>query len=77
MDKNALKHLKDYWILYLFIANLIITFTTTSSRLVALEARASKNEQLHDNLDINILQIKTDIASINSSLKFLVPPNQK
>ena len=77
MDKNALKHLKDYWIFYLFIANLIITFTTTSTRLAALEVRAQKNDQLHDSLDLNILQIKTDISSINTSLKFLTKDNQK
>jgi len=70
-DIMIFKHIKNYWVLYLFVANIIVTFTTTSSRLSALEARASKIEEYRDEEQIVLVQMQKDIASINTSILFI------
>jgi len=77
VDVNIFQHLRNYWVIYLFIVNMIITFTTTSTRLNALEAQAAKNEITQDQQNQVELDIRTQLASINTNIEYLKRNNNK
>jgi hypothetical protein len=68
---STLKHLKEYWIVYAFAVQLVINYTITnqtiadhSKRLDMLEAKALVVES-------NLSEIKVQLSSIQTSLKFI------
>ncbi len=76
-DVSLLNHVKTYWVIYIFIANIIMTYTLYGSRLTALEVRADKNDAVQTEQNNVELDIRTRLASIDTTLQFLKANQQK
>lgn len=70
-DKNFLQHLKDYWILYLFVGQMIFSVAITGSRLKAVEGRTDMLEAYQRQEQVTLTEIKMRLASIDTNLEFL------
>ena len=62
--EEAFAKLKEWWVLIIFIAGLIATWTNFSNRLDALEKAQAK-------MDPTFLQIQKDIVEIKTTLEFI------
>lgn len=74
---GLIAHIKDYWLIYLFVGNIVFNVSSTASRLGMLEVKASKNDDMHETLQIDLTDIKSRLASIDTSLQYLRQPNGK
>ena len=70
-DKSIIQHLKDNWILYLFVGNMIYSTAITGSRLATAENRIDTLEAYQRQEQVTLTEIKTRLASIDTNLEFL------
>ena len=70
-NRNIMKHIKENWIIYAFVVQLITTFVLNSADHVAFEKRLITLEQKQDTEEVTLTEIKSRLASIDTSLKFL------
>ena len=70
-DKNFIQHLKDYWILYLFVGQMVFSVAVTGSRLNAAENRLDTLESYQRSEQVTLTEIKTRLASIDTNLEYL------
>ncbi len=70
-DKTILQHLKDNWIIYLFVGNIIYSTAITGSRLSAAENRIDTLEAYQRQEQVTLTEIKTRLASIDTNLEYL------
>lgn len=78
MDKHLWEHIKEYWLIYAFIGQLIVSYTLTTqsieSNKISIEAnqaRIVKLEQAQDSEAIVLSDIKSKLASIETSILFI------
>lgn len=69
--KPLSNHLKEYWFLYAFCVQLTLTWGFINNSIKNHEARIEKLESNQQVLINNVSDIKADISSINTSLKFI------
>lgn len=65
------KHLKDYWFIIVFLGMVVVSWTTFTSRLDAVESRLTRLEDSFGALElvrIDIAVIKNDISSIKRTI---------
>ena len=70
-DKTILQHLKDNWIIYLFVGNIIYSTAITGSRLNAVETRTDMLEAYQRQEQVTLTEIKTRLASIDTNIEYL------
>lgn len=68
MDAN---HLKKYWQLYAFVAYVIVQWTVFGGNIEANTQRIDGLEERQQEEEIILLDIRTQLASINTSLEFI------
>jgi len=69
---NLLKDIKENWILVVFIAGLIVGWTTFSNRLDTVEVLAKENKstlQKIEEIRVDIAVMKNDIAIIKNNIR--------
>jgi hypothetical protein len=69
--KGVVPHLSKYWVMYLFIGQMIITFTTNFNQLQVLDNRVDALEKKQDSNDLVSIEVRTKLASIETSLEFI------
>lgn len=71
-QKNGiLNHLIKFGAIYLFIGQMIITFTTQSNKLQVIDTRLAKVEERQNQTDSVLIDVRTKLASIETSLEFI------
>lgn len=71
MSKETLSHFVKYQIVYSFIVYVIVTWTLFGFRLAVLEKQVAKNTAELEANQSSFLEIKTRLASIDTSLAFI------
>lgn len=69
--KDIIDQIKNVWFIIVFVAGVIVSWTTFSNRLENYEARLITVEEKQETLDPKITQIQVDIASIKTTLEIL------
>ncbi len=70
-DTNLIKDIRNNWIIIVFIASIIIGWTTFNNRLGAVEVQADNNSsalQSIQKMQIDIATMKVDINYIKTNL---------
>ena len=70
-DKGIIQHLKEYWLIYGFVAQLIINYTATSQTLADHNRRLIELEKKQESEELIITEIRTKLASIETSLIYI------
>jgi len=71
MTENAMKTLRENWMILVFIVSMIITWTQFQNRIATLELSVAK---LDSRVEANVgtlTGLKTDIAEIKVSLEYI------
>lgn len=71
MDTGLTKHLKNYWIIYAFIVQIIVGWTLVGARLESLEIITARHEIKIEANALNGAEINSRLASIETSLEFI------
>lgn len=70
-NKNMLRHLKEYWVIYAFIAQLIATFVMNQQDHLNFTERIEKLEHYREAETVLLSDIQSRLASIETSLMFI------
>lgn len=68
---NTFGHLKEYWFAYAFAVQLILTWGYINHSIKNHEARIEKLEVDQETNEVNLAEINSRLASIETSLKFI------
>ena len=68
---EALKSLKDYWFVLIFIGTIIVTWTQFDSRITANEKNIIALETQAVTSAASLVVIQTNIAEIKATLEFI------
>jgi len=71
LDSNILQHLKDNWIFYLFVGQMIFSVAITGTRLSQAETRLGNLEIYQEKNQTTLTDIKARLASIDTNLEYL------
>lgn len=70
-SSSFFNHIKTYWVMYLFVLQMIITLTTNVNHIQNLETRVAALEKKQDATDAVLVEVRTRLASIETSLEFI------
>lgn len=70
-NKNIIGHLKDNWIVYAFIAQLIATFVINNADHLEFRKDIVELQNYRSAETIQLSDIQTRLASIETSLKYI------
>ena len=70
-NKNILTHVKDNWILYAFIAQLIATFVINNADHIQFRKDITELQDYRKNETLQLADIQTRLASIETSIKYI------
>ena len=70
-NRNIFNHIKDYWILYAFIVQLVVNFTITGQTLEDHAERIQTLEKKQESEEILLSEIRTKLSSIETSILFI------
>lgn len=70
-DTSLFTHLKQYWYIYAFTAQLIINYSFVNNTLTQHEKRIDTLETKVERADLNLGEIKTVLAEIKTSIKYI------
>ena len=70
-NKNIISHIKDNWVIYAFIAQLIATFVINNADHLAFNNRITKLEVYREDETKELLEMQKDIASIKTSILYI------
>ena len=77
-DQHLLKHIKDYWIIYAFLVQLVISYTVINQSITDntrdIQSVVFRVERIEENEDGNALiiaQINSRLASIDTAILFI------
>lgn len=70
-ERGLVWHIKEFWFLYMALAQLIYTFGFTNFTLQDHERRITLAEKTGISQDVMLSEIKSQLASINTSLKYI------
>ena len=77
-DQHLLKHIKDYWIIYAFLVQLVISYTVINQSIKYnardIQTVSFRVERIEENEDGNALiiaQINSRLASIDTAILFI------
>lgn len=68
---GILNHLVKFGAIYLFIGQMIITFTTNANKIQVLDSRLTKVEERQNQTEAILVEVRTKLASIETSLEFI------
>ena len=68
---QTLKHIKEYWLLYAFIAQLVITVALNGADHENFEKRITKLEKSQNEEQIILTDIQTRLSSIETNLEWI------
>ena len=70
-EQGVIWHLKEYWALYLFLGQAIWTMWFANFTLSDHSNRIATLEEKQQSEDIILTEIKTKLASIETSIKYI------
>jgi len=77
-DKPLMQHIKQYWVIYAFFVQFIVSYTTINSRILAHDEKFGVQDKRLDildnkvaNVDVALTEIKTSLAEIKTSIKYI------
>ncbi len=70
-EKNILDHLKSNWILYAFIVQVIMAFSSYSFRITSVEAQVVDLKQDAQKDNVTLSEINAKLASLQTSVDFI------
>jgi chaperonin cofactor prefoldin len=65
------RHIKEYWVMYLFVGSLIVNYSTTQTAIASLNQRTDKLEVSQERSDLNYSEIRSRLASIDTNIQYL------
>lgn len=68
---EAIKKLKDWWFIVIFIGTMIVGWTNFENRISQLEVQTTKIVEAQDNHNIVYVEIQKDIVEIKTTLEFI------
>lgn len=70
-NRSIITHIKDNWILYAFIAQLITTFVLNNADHLQFRKDIEELQNYRNDESIILVDIKTRLSSIETSLVFI------
>jgi hypothetical protein len=70
-NRNIISHIKDNWIIYAFIVQLIATFVINNADHISFNNRINKLEQYREDETKVLLEMQKDLASIKTSILYI------